>query len=103
MLAVFLDDIRDRDMIAPRRMAERLRLPLSRLAQIVHVNRNTMTARPDSVAVQTKLGEIARIIARRRSGGGRGQGDHLVQASADPGLWQDRRGTGRGRTRRFGD
>ncbi len=64
MLAVFLDDIRDRDMIAPRRMAERLRLPLSRLAQIAHVNRNTMTARPDSIAVQTKLGEIARIIAR---------------------------------------
>lgn len=51
-------------MIAPRRMAERLRLPLSRLAQIAHVNRNTLTARPDSVAVQTKLGEIARIIAR---------------------------------------
>lgn len=50
MLAAFLDDIRDGDMIAPRRMAERLRLPLSRLAQIAHVNRNTMTARPDSMA-----------------------------------------------------
>jgi hypothetical protein len=44
MLAAFLDDIRDRDMIAPRRMAERLRVPMARLARLAHVNRNTMTA-----------------------------------------------------------
>jgi uncharacterized protein (DUF2384 family) len=64
MLAAFLDDIRDHDLIAPRRMASRLRLPMSRLARLAHVNRNTMTAKPDSPAVQAKLGEIARIIAR---------------------------------------
>lgn len=64
MLAAFLDDIRDHDMIAPRRMADRLRLPMSRLAKLAHVNRNTMTAKPESPAVQAKLGEIARIIAR---------------------------------------
>lgn len=64
MLAVFLDDIRDRDMIAPRRLAERLRLPMSGLAKLARVNRNTMTAKPDSPAIQAKLGEIARIIAR---------------------------------------
>lgn len=64
MLAAFLDDIRDHDMITPRRMAERLRLPMSRLAKLAHVNRNTMAARPESPAVQAKLGEIARIIAR---------------------------------------
>ncbi len=64
MLAAFLDDIRDADMIAPRRMAERLRLPMSRLAKLAHLNRNTMAARPGSPAVQAKLGEIARIIAR---------------------------------------
>ena len=64
MLAAFLDDIRDQDLIAPRRMAERLRLPMSRLAKLAHLNRNTMAARTDSPAVQTKLGEIARIIAR---------------------------------------
>lgn len=64
MLAAFLDDIRDRDMIAPRRMAERLRVPMARLARLAHVNRNTMTAKPESPAVQAKLGEIARIIAR---------------------------------------
>jgi hypothetical protein len=64
MLATFFDDIRDHDLIAPRRLAERLRLPMSRLAKIAHVNRNTMAAKPESPAVQAKLGEIARIIAR---------------------------------------
>ena len=64
MLASFLDDIRDHDMIAPRRLAERLNLPLSRLAKLAHVNRNTMAARPNSPAIQAKLGEIARIITR---------------------------------------
>ncbi|EZP53334.1 MULTISPECIES: hypothetical protein [Sphingomonas] len=64
MLAAFLDDIRDADLIAPRRLAGRLRLPLTQLAKLARVNRNTMTARPESPAVQAKLGEIARIIAR---------------------------------------
>lgn len=64
MLSAFLDEIRDEDIIAPRRLAERLRLPLTGLAKLAHLNRNTMTARPESPAVQAKLGEIARIIAR---------------------------------------
>ncbi|HJO66469.1 MULTISPECIES: antitoxin Xre/MbcA/ParS toxin-binding domain-containing protein [Sphingomonas] len=64
MIAAFLDDIRDHDMIAPRRMAERLRLPLTRLAKLAQINRNTMAAKPGSPAVQARLGEIARIIAR---------------------------------------
>ncbi len=64
MLALFLDDIRDGDLIAPRRMADRLRLPLTRLSRLAHLNRNTMVTRPDSPAVQEKLGQIARIIAR---------------------------------------
>ena len=34
------------------------------MAQLAHVNRNTTAAKPESPAVQTKLGEIARIIAR---------------------------------------
>ena len=64
MIAAFLDDIRDHDLIAPRRLAERLRLPMSGLAKLAHLNRNTMAARPQSPAVQAKLGEIARIITR---------------------------------------
>jgi uncharacterized protein (DUF2384 family) len=39
-------------------------LPLSGLAKLAHVNRNTMTAKPESRAVQAKLGQIAAIIAR---------------------------------------
>ncbi len=68
MLAAFLDDICDHDMIAPRRMAERLRLPLTRLAKLAklaklaQINRNTMAAKPGSPAVQARLGEIAQII-----------------------------------------
>lgn len=64
MLAAFLDDIRDGDLIAPKRMAERLRLPMTRLSRLAHLNRNTMISRPDSPAVQEKLGQIARIITR---------------------------------------
>lgn len=64
MLAVFLDEIRDGDLIAPKRMAERLRLPMTRLSKLAHLNRNTMVTRPDSPAVQEKLGQIARIITR---------------------------------------
>lgn len=64
MLAVFLDDIREGDLIAPKRMANRLRVPLTRLSRLAHLNRNTMVSRPDSPAVQEKLGQIARIIAR---------------------------------------
>ena len=62
MLAPFLDDIREGDLIAPRRMAERLRLPMTRLSRLARLNRNTMISRPESPAVQEKLGQIARII-----------------------------------------
>jgi uncharacterized protein (DUF2384 family) len=64
MLAAFLDDIREGDMIAPKRMAARLHLPVTRLSRLARLNRNTMVSRPQSPAVQAKLGEIARIIAR---------------------------------------
>lgn len=63
MLA-FFDSIRENDLIAPQRLADKLRLPLSGLAKLAHVNRNTMSAKPQSPAVQKKLGEIAAVIAR---------------------------------------
>ena len=64
MIAAFLEDIREGDLIAPRRLAERLRMPMIRLSKLARVNRNTLAARPESPAVQAKLGQIARIIAR---------------------------------------
>lgn len=64
MIAAFLEDIREGDLIAPRRLAQRLRVPMTRLSKLARVNRNTLAARPESPAVQFKLGQIARIIAR---------------------------------------
>lgn len=37
MLAAFLKDIREGDMIVPRRMADRLRLPMTRLSKLAHL------------------------------------------------------------------
>lgn len=64
MLANFLDAVREGDMIAPKRMAERLRVPMTGLAKLTHLNRNTLSTKAGSPSVQAKLGEIARIIAR---------------------------------------
>ena len=64
MIAAFLEDIREGDLIAPRRLAQRLRVPMTRLSKLARVNRNTLAARPESPAVQAKLGQIARIIDR---------------------------------------
>lgn len=64
MLTQFLESVRDGDLIAPRRMAARLRVPLTSLAKMARLNRNTLAANSGSAVVQDKLGEIARIIAR---------------------------------------
>ena len=64
MIASFLDDVRQGDLIQPRRLAERLRIPMTGLSRLAHVNRNALASRPDSPAVQQKLGEITRIITR---------------------------------------
>ena len=90
MIATFLDDVRDHDLIAPRRLAERLRMPLSGLAKLARVNRNTMTAKPESPAVQAKLGQIAQIIARAAEMAG----DQGVQVSHHAELGPNRRGGG---------
>lgn len=64
MLAPFLEDIREGDIIAPRRMAERLRVPMTQMARLAHVSRNTLTGKAGSPMVQGRLSEIARIIAK---------------------------------------
>lgn len=64
MLASFLETVREGGMIAPRRMAERLRLPMTGLAKLARLNRNTLSVKADSAAVQKRLGEIAAIITR---------------------------------------
>ena len=64
MLAGFLESVRDGDMIAPQRMAARLRVPMTELAKLTRLNRNTLASKAGSTSVQAELGTIARIIAR---------------------------------------
>jgi uncharacterized protein (DUF2384 family) len=63
MLSVFLDDVTDRQgVFSPVRMSESLRIPLSQLARIAKVHRNSLSQHPGSAAVQARLGEVARVI-----------------------------------------
>lgn len=64
MITSFLDSVRDGSTIAPKRMAERLRIPMTGLAKLAHLNRNTMASNAASPVVQAKLGQIAGIIAK---------------------------------------
>jgi uncharacterized protein (DUF2384 family) len=50
-------------ILSPTRMSETLKVPLSRLAQITRLHRNSLSQHPGSPAVQDRLGEVARIIS----------------------------------------
>jgi uncharacterized protein (DUF2384 family) len=50
-------------ILSPIRMSETLKVPLSRLARIARLHRNSLSQHPESPAVQDRLGEVARIIA----------------------------------------
>ncbi len=65
MLSSFIDDVTDARsrLLSPERMSEALRLPLAQLARLVKVHRNTLRQRPESPAVQARLGEVVRIVA----------------------------------------
>lgn len=69
MLDAYLTDIRDHDMISPRFMADCLRVPIARLARLAHVNRKTMTAKPEGLTVQAKLRNRTDHHARGRLAG----------------------------------
>jgi uncharacterized protein (DUF2384 family) len=64
MLANFLEAVHEGNMIAPKRMAEELRMPMTELAKLARVNRNTLSTKAGSAAVQSGLGTVARIIAK---------------------------------------
>lgn len=64
MLANFLALVHEGNMIVPKRMAAELRLPMIELAKLAGVNRNTLSTKAGSAAVQAGLGVIARIIAK---------------------------------------
>ena len=48
MLTTLLADICERDFVSLQRMRRRLRLPLSKLAKLANVHRNTLTQLPES-------------------------------------------------------
>jgi hypothetical protein len=64
MLTDFLSSVQDGNMIAPKRMAAELRIPMTELAKMARVNRNTLATKAGSAAVQAGLGTIARIISK---------------------------------------
>lgn len=49
--------------ISPQRLADALHVPLSRIAWLARVHRNTLARHPASPITQERLGEVARIIA----------------------------------------
>jgi uncharacterized protein (DUF2384 family) len=65
MLSNFLDEVVEpgQGFLSPRRMSKALCMRLSELARVAHLHRNTLAREPRSDRVQSRLGEIARIIA----------------------------------------
>jgi hypothetical protein len=65
VLNPFLASITDRrrGMISPKRVGRALHLPLTEVARLAKVHRNTLAQKPESPVVQARLGEVARIIA----------------------------------------
>src|ERR1700748_107421 len=64
MLHAFLDDVTDpRGVFLPARISEAMRVPMSHLARIAKVHRNSLSQHPESPAIQARLGEVARVIA----------------------------------------
>jgi uncharacterized protein (DUF2384 family) len=64
VLNAFFEDVMDRrGMFSPQRLSETLRVPMSHLARIAKVHRNSLSQHPESPAVQARLGEVARVIA----------------------------------------
>lgn len=65
MLSPTLENVIDpgHSLISPQRVGALLGLPMSRLAELAQVHRNTLTRHPEAPAVQERLGEMARIIS----------------------------------------
>ena len=69
MLTASLTDVVEDGMISPARLSLQLKMPLSRLAAVAGLHRNTL-AHAQSARVQDRLGVIAKIIAKAAAIGG---------------------------------
>ena len=49
--------------LSPERLAGMLHIPVSELARLTGIHRNTLSRTPGAPAVQSKIGTIARILA----------------------------------------
>ena len=69
MLSSFLEEVIEpkKGWISPHRMSDTMHMPLTELSQVIRMHRNTLTKRPDSPDVQSRLGQVARIISRASS------------------------------------
>lgn len=86
MLSAFLDQVTDRrgGFISPQRVSEALHVPLSKIARLAKVHRNTLAQHPDSPVVQERLGDIARIITTATELLGGEQGRAIVWFKHQP-------------------
>jgi uncharacterized protein (DUF2384 family) len=69
MLSPLLAGVEDRGLLSPRRVSDRLRMPVAQLARLARLHRNTLS-HPESALVQTRLGEIVTILAKAAELGG---------------------------------
>jgi putative toxin-antitoxin system antitoxin component (TIGR02293 family) len=79
MLSTPLEAVYDKRLkcILPDRVAAMLHMPLSEIARIADVHRNTLTRAPGSSKVQTRLGEVMRILTEASDM----MGDDLAKAA----------------------
>lgn len=66
MLSAFLESVMEPEegWISPRRMGEVMRMQRQELSRVLQVHRNTLTRRPESPELQSRLGQVVRIISR---------------------------------------
>ncbi len=66
MLSAFLEKVADpgSGALSPARVGSELRMSVAELSRLTRLHRNSLTQKPDSPAVQARVGEVARIIAR---------------------------------------
>ncbi len=69
MLSPFLEAVIEpqKGWISPHLMSEAMRMPLTDLSHVLRVHRNTLTRHPDSPDIQTRLGQIVRILSEAAS------------------------------------
>lgn len=79
MLATPLETVYDKRLkaISPDRVAALLHMPLAGIARVADVHRNTLARAPGSVKVQTRLGEVMRILTEASAM----MGDDLAKAA----------------------